>query len=213
MTGSVLFEGLPKGVLDEIKNDKQCRMEHYAPGEVIYTADRFERSLGLITDGSAVVKNHGGAGVIVRYLEADDCFGAAALFSKRESYVSEITAVRRCSVLFIPEDVIKSFMERYPRLSLNYIRFLTGRIEYLNTLVDAYSSSTVISKVSKFIYAHQVGSDVPFGFSLTELSKSLGIGRASLYRALDELENSGAIKKDGKNISVLDLDKLIENAG
>ncbi len=211
MTGSVLFDGLPKGVYEDIKNDKRCRIECYAPGDVIYTADNFERSLGLIINGSAVVKSHGGSGVIVRRLEADDCFGAAALFSQRENYVSEITALKNCSVLFIPEDVIKAFMERYPRLSLNYIRFLTGRIEYLNTLVDAYSSSTVISKVSKFIYAHQLGSGVPFGFNLTELSKSLGIGRASLYRALDELENSGAIKKDGKNISVLDLDKLIEN--
>ena len=49
---------------------------------------------------------------------------------------------------------------------------------------------------------------MPLTLSLTELSKALGIGRASLYRALDSFESRGLIKRNGKQITLADPDEL-----
>ncbi|MBQ2387779.1 MAG: winged helix-turn-helix domain-containing protein, partial [Clostridia bacterium] len=40
------------------------------------------------------------------------------------------------------------------------------------------------------------------------LSDRLGIGRASLYRALDDFEADGIIHRDGKNIFIKDINTL-----
>jgi CRP-like cAMP-binding protein len=37
----------------------------------------------------------------------------------------------------------------------------------------------------------------------------LGVGRASLYRAIDTLEKSGAITKNGKSIIINDINALL----
>ena len=44
--------------------------------------------------------------------------------------------------------------------------------------------------------------------SMTELSQSLNIGRASLYRALEEMENRGLILRGKKSVSILDPDGI-----
>ena len=44
--------------------------------------------------------------------------------------------------------------------------------------------------------------------SMTDLSQQLNLGRASLYRAVEELEESGAILRDGKLLKVLREDVL-----
>ena len=43
---------------------------------------------------------------------------------------------------------------------------------------------------------------------MTDLSQQLNLGRASLYRAAEELEESGAILRDGKMLKVLREDVL-----
>ena len=43
---------------------------------------------------------------------------------------------------------------------------------------------------------------------MVQLAKTIGVGRASLYRALDTLEKSGAIARQGKQIWIRDKEKL-----
>lgn len=144
----------------------------------------------------------------MRLLSEHECFGVAAVFSVDTRYVSYISAKTDCTVLFIPEEVVSEAIERIPRFARNYITFLTTRIQYLNTLVDAYSSPSVDVRLARYIVAYVGGRDVPFNLNMTALSKSLGIGRASLYRALDELENHGLITRENGKINVTDIEKL-----
>ena len=44
------------------------------------------------------------------------------------------------------------------------------------------------------------GNIVELNVSLSTLAKMIGIGRASLYRAIDKLESNGTIKKTEKQI-------------
>ena len=43
--------------------------------------------------------------------------------------------------------------------------------------------------------------------NMTLLSKMLGVGRSSLYRSLDSLENSGRIKRENNRIKVIKIEK------
>ena len=48
------------------------------------------------------------------------------------------------------------------------------------------------------------------GYSQEEVAGRLGVSRASLYRALDELRDQGAISHRGRTIHILDQ-KILEH--
>ncbi len=203
-----LFSGLNDAQLQSIVTDSRCQTVDHKAGENIYSADNFRRAVGIILNGTAEANSSINGGVTMRLLNKYECFGVAAVFSDGSQYVSYISAKTDCTVLFIPEQVISEAIERIPRFAKNYIAFLTTRIQYLNTLVDAYSSPNVEVRLARYIVAYVGGREVPFNLNMTALSKSLGIGRASLYRALDELARAGLIsRRDGK-ITVTNIEKL-----
>lgn len=204
-----LFNGLTETEVEAIVNDPECEQVQYKADSVIYSADDYRRAVGVLLSGKAVAKSGDDNGVIVRCLSKGDCFGVAAVFAKDgKPYVSSITAKTDCNILFLPEAVIARLVSQYKSFAANYISFLTGRIQYLNRLVGAYSSPNVETKLARFVSAYVDGEDVPFDLNMTSLSKSLGIGRASLYRALDSLEAAGVIRRDSKRILITDIKKL-----
>ncbi len=203
-----LFKNLSEAQINMIISDSRCETVAHKSGEDIYSADNFRRAVGIVLSGTAICNSSLNGGVTMRLLGEHDCFGVAAVFSLDTRYVSYISAKTDCSVLFIPEAVISEAIEQIPQFAQNYISFLTTRIQYLNTLVDAYSSPRIEVRLARYIVAYVGGRDVPFNLNMTALSKSLGIGRASLYRALDELEGRGLINREDGKITVTDIDKL-----
>lgn len=204
-----LFNGLTEAEVQSIVEHPECEQILFKANSTIYSADQFRHAIGVILSGKAVAKNGDDSGVIVRCLSKGDCFGVAAVFVHNgKPYVSNITAKTDCTVLFIPESVISVCLTQYKNFAVNYVSFLTGRIQYLNRLVSAYSSPNVETKLARFISAYVDGEAVPFDLNMTSLSKSLGIGRASLYRALDSLESNGVIKRDSKRIIITDIKKI-----
>ncbi len=204
-----LFKGLSDAEIETIVNHPECTQESFKANSEIYSAGQYRRAVGVLLSGKAVAKSGDNNGVIVRCLSKGECFGVAAVFATDDKpYVSSIITKSDCTVLFIPEEVIQIFIAKYNTFAINYISFLTGRIQYLNRLVSAYSSPNVETKLARFISAYIDGEDVPFDLNMTSLSKSLGIGRASLYRALDSLEDAGVIRRDSKRILITDIKKL-----
>lgn len=208
MTAKSIFEELDAAVIDEILSDTRCEESFYQKGDIIFDENNFSKKLGILQSGKAKVRSRGVGGVTIRVLVEGSCFGVASLFNDSERYVSQIEALDGCKVLFVPQDVLRDEMTKYPQLALNFIYFLTGRIIYLNTLIDAYSSPTVESKLARYLIAYSQGQDAPFDINMSELSRILGAGRASLYRATESFVQRGLIRKNGKTFEILDPKKL-----
>ena len=134
------------------------------------------------------------------------------LFCKENTYVSKIVASKECTVFFIPEQVVLESIRKNQRFMENYLSLLNEKVRYLNTLVEIYSSPNITTRLAKYLFTHEKELKLPVSSSLTELSNTLSIGRASLYRSLDELEGAGAIEKTGKKIVVSDMDVLSKYA-
>ena len=98
---------------------------------------------------------------------------------------------------------LTEWFDRYPQMAMNYIRFLSGRIRFLNRRLDAFSKNTVPARLMSFLTSEANGRSVSVK-SYTKLSESICISRATLYRALDTLESDGKIRRDRKNIVLLE---------
>lgn len=173
-------------------------------GEVIYSPRVFRRSLAFLLDGMVQVTKDE---LVVSTLRTGDVFGAAALFNGGEEYACTLTALTDCVVLFTPQKAVLALLHESPAFVENYVRYLSGRIRFLSSRLDAVSAGTAAQKLAQFLL-----SDMDQAHTLTSsaaaLCRRLGISRASLYRAFDALERAGAIRREQKRIVVLDPEKL-----
>ncbi len=179
----------------------------YSKGETVFSEKEYARGLVIIVKGSAAVTK---ADVLINILKKGDVFGMATLFYEEENYLTDITAKEELTVAFIPKDNIKKIFALYPVITENYITILSSKIHFLNSKISTYTKSENVQKVASLILenADSEKTQAVLPFNLTLAAKSLNMGRASFYRAIENLENDNIIKREGKKILILNSCKL-----
>ena len=204
LKGTFLFRGLEAEEIDRLLGG-QAQITAYRKGEVIYSPFSFRRELGILLRGNLTVTK---GSLTVSELGVGDLFGAAALFTDEELYVSTLTAARRCEVLFLSQRTVSRLIDESAPVRENYLRYLAQRIRFLSAKVDALSSGSGERKLSGFLLTNAGEDGVITVKSLTDLASRLGVARATLYRELDKLMDAGVIAKSGKTITVLKPESL-----
>lgn len=183
-----------------------CTAKHFAAGELIYSAESFEKSLGVIISGKVEVYGEtGNRRVRLNTLSRGDMFGAAALFGKDGGYVSTVISKTASDVLFVGESKVKEIIASDPQVALAYISFLSDKIRFLNRKISAFTAKNADSAVATALLAEKSRS---FELNISRLSKKLGIGRTSVYRSLESLEKLGAIGYSDGTVVILSEDIL-----
>ncbi len=186
-----LFKGAEKA-LDSIELSEPVS---FKKGEVIYDQNRFLKSIGIVLSGKAKAVSLVSNGPL-SYFTVGNVFGAAALFGNGEEYISRIEAVSDCTVQFIEQEALTQLFKKDEQIAVNYISFLSSKIRFLNGKLSVMMQEGAQGKL--FAYLYRLGEE---GYSgkMTELSKTLCMGRTSLYRSLENLEqNNLIVRKDGK---------------
>lgn len=204
-----LFKGVDVSLLFQDPNG--YFITEFTAGEEIYSPKNRQKHLGLILSGTAsVFSADENAGVLLRLLEKGDTFGVATLFSKRESFVSLILAKKPCRVLFFKEETISDLLKNDAAFCMNYVRFLSDRICFLNTKISCFTAGSPERRLAFFLLAFDEteSSQYTVSTSANSLSDMLNVGRASLYRAFEKMEADNLIKRNGKQITILDKNIL-----
>lgn len=155
-------------------------------------------SVGIIVSGSARIGRTGSTGesVTVRSIGIGEVFGAASVFGEWKSGKSRITAQTACKVLYISEDVLRRLLSEYPVIAVNYISFLSDRIRFLNRRIDAFSAGSAVQKLYEYLAELADGEkSITLKFGMAELARRLKMGRSSLYRSLEVLQENGLVTR------------------
>ncbi len=208
-----LFFGVSRKNLSDLLEEQEKTTVIYKRGDVIYSPDKYEESIGFIIRGNvSVVKP--ASEVIISNLTKGDLFGAVTLYSQRGYYVSSLVATTETKVLFINKNTVNVLMLSDGVLATNFISYLSDRIYYLNSRIDSFTGGSAESRLASYLIDCFGGyKTLQLKQPYTKLAVSLDIGRASLYRAFDNFIDAGAIEKDGKYIRLLNEDKLKEYIG
>ncbi len=183
-----------------LEAQEACSRELQSPktfekGTVIYSQRDFPRAFAVVLEGKAAVLSPSGA--TLRTLAAGDICGVTALFGC-DRYATTITALSRIKLQFITEEQLAGWMERHPQIGMNHIRFLNRRILYLNDKIRLYTEGSVEERLLSYISAHTAADgEILVSGGMAGLARELNIGRTSLYRTLEQLENCGKIFKNG----------------
>lgn len=184
---------------------EEMTAQDFADGEVIYENQHTKSALGFVVRGSAdVVRARAGCEVYLRTLPSGEAFGAAILFSDSETYVTRVRAKGKTKVVFLPESAAEGLMLAYPRAALGYIAFLSEKIRFLNQKIATFTAGSATEKLENFL-RQNADADGVFApkVSYSRIADALGLGRASLYRAIDDLCAAGIIRKEEKNIILI----------
>lgn len=173
-------------------------------GHTVYTPHRFRRCLGVLLQGRIRVSKDA---LVVSTLATGDVFGAAALFTDSEGYATTLTALTDCTLVLLPQENVARLLRESPEFAENYVRYLSGRIQFLSSRLDAVSAGSAERKLGQYLLSAAGETDC-VSMSATQLSARIGVGRATLYRAFEALERDGAIRREGKHIHILCREKL-----
>lgn len=192
-----LFQQMEKHTVQQAVNGGPfCRRE-YAKGEVIYDPHVFSRDLGVLLSGKVRVSK---GELAVSRLKPGELFGAAALFNEAPDYVTTLTALVPCTVLLFTQERVEQMMGEYPQIQRNYITYLSGRIRFLSGKLEELSGPRAEDKLLHYFSQHSIDGKAELDCSMTELAHRLDMGRATLYRALETLENQNRIQRMGKTV-------------
>ncbi len=178
-------------------------VQSFARHEDICSPETPVRALGIVLEGRAVALAASRERTVLAAFGPGDSFGAAALFGG-SGYVSCIRAETACRVLLIPETLLRQWFHQCPQAAENYVTFLSGRVRFLNSKIAILTQDSAQHRLYRWLRAScDEEGRLPEGLSMTRLAGLLSMGRTSLYRALDELEQAGLIVRSGKRIEVL----------
>ncbi len=206
LLSTFIFSGYSREELISLLSETKRDVRTYAKGEVIFSPQSFRRELGVVLSGRVLVTK---GELTVSELVRGDIFGAAALFNDEERYVSTLTARTRCTALFLAQETVRELITREEKVRVNYVRYLSNRIRFLSDKIDALTQVGGRQRLSSYLLSNaDENGCVRTGCSMTELSSRLHIGRATLYRELSKLEETGVLARTGRTITILKPEEL-----
>lgn len=203
-----LFKDAERSFILDAVNDERSEWLRFKKGSELYCYHDFKNSLGIILKGRiSVNKNrHDEGSVLINFLKSGDAFGGAAVFSKADEYIASLKAESDCAILFMPRELLCDLFEKSNAIMMNYIAYLSDSLVFLNKRLDLFTSGGAEERVAEYIRINSItdenGCSVLPDFSFSRLADYLAIGRASLYRILNDFEKQGLIKKEGKKIYI-----------
>ena len=175
-----------------------AQLQTFEKGQIIYSPGHYQHSLGIIVRGRAVVEKE--CGVLLNDLGAGQCFGAAALFVRRTSMSPPCAPKRLLHPVFV-DGADAPNPSAKPGHCLQLHPLSVRKIQFLNRKIDSFTAPGAQQALLSYLRQQPGGKSV--GLSMVKLSEMLNIGRTSLYRAVEQLEQCGKIKREGKTIQLM----------
>ncbi|MBS7220892.1 MAG: Crp/Fnr family transcriptional regulator [Clostridiales bacterium] len=206
MGKNIQFIKLEKEIKELIVGDERAEWLNFSKNEIIYGYDSYKKSLGIILKGKVSVRKDRTSNVLINTLGNGDIFGGAALFSKYDRFIGTLRAETDSDILFIPENLMEEIIVKSPESAVSYIKYLSESLMFLNNRLDIFTAGGAEERTLEYIRKNsrtdENGRTVADGMSMTELSEYLAVGRATLYRILDEFQRNGIIQRDGRKIYI-----------
>ena len=201
--------------LNELKNffDDKGATYSYKTGEVIYKEGAHSNYVYLITTG--VIKTHkmdeSGKELITALFKADDFLVFTSLI-ENIPYQESATAMEPVELTGVSKKELKDILEKSNTVSLELMDLLTDNLVEIKEQLLQMAYSSVKKKTAQTIlqFAQILRKDPGEGIKISryDLASVAGIATESLIRTLSGFKKEGLIEIEGRNIRILNLERL-----
>lgn len=199
-----LFIGLSTDELDDIQVHFGQTQQHRKG-----TSLPKDGRLGVVLKGSLCIRSTSADDrpLILNRLSAGEVYGVAQVFLP-EHPLSLVTVEQDSTIFTMDQTAVLNLIRQNAVFGQNYLRFLAGRVEYLNKKISTFASYNTETRLFDYL-DHEADEEGFVTFkSYSDLAKTLGVGRASLYRALDHLKKEGTLDANQANNKTLRLKRI-----
>ena len=212
-----LFEGLTDNEVIDLMHTVRYRVTRLYKGDFLFVAGEDCLHANILLDGEVVAYLEGASDRYIRMstFHAGNMFAPAFLFAQVRRYPVTVQATTNTKVLRILSADFERLLELDSRLSKNFTIILSNLIAGLTKKVGMLLLS-VRDKIIFFLKEEQhrqQSNTIRLSMSRQELADHFGIQKYSLQRALNELQESGAIRIDGKTIEILSGGRVVAGTG
>ena len=115
-------------------------------------------------------------------------------------------------MVFFTAQQIRELFDAYPGMMMRYINFLTARTQELRWEYLMAATPSALDRVRKYCAAQMEEESqlVVLPRSMSALAGRLHMSRSTLYRCLDQLEQQGVLRHQGKDLEILCPQRLTE---
>jgi CheY-like chemotaxis protein len=201
--------------LNDLKNffDDNGAAFTFAKDEIIYREGNHCNYIYLINKGAVKCFRIDGQGkeLVTALYKEDDLFGYIS-FTNNLPYQETAMAIDDAKLVGLSLMEFKKILDNNPKVSLELIQLLTDDLSMVKAQLLQMAYSSVNKKTADTIlkFAEKINRkpDDPIKISRNDLASVAGIASETLIRALTSLKKQGIIIADGRNIKVLDIQRL-----
>jgi len=218
-----LFTGLSEPELVVV--GERVRQRRYRQGDTIFYRDDPGVALYIILDGRVKIHNEtpDGGDMIIAVLTTGDFFGELAVIDGDERSACA-TSLEPTELLMLTKEDLHDIIQRNPKIGLNLLVTLAGRLRRTTEALQALSTLDVNGRVAKqlLMLSTQHGIQTPQGSQIelrltqADLAALVGASRESVNKVLGYFRRRGWVEIDERHrITVLnpaELEKRCEAA-
>lgn len=196
-----LFTGLDAAALQTVA--REARERQVAKGDALFGQGE-EALHGYVVGWGRLRLDQttpDGQNVVLRYMGPGDLVGTVAVL-RRVPFPATPLAVEDCLVLSWSAARISELMERFPRIALNAIAVIGGRIEELQARLQEVATQRVERRIASALLriANQSGRrieggiEIPFPLSRQDLAEMTATTLHTVSRTLSAWDHEGIIE-------------------
>lgn len=207
-----IFKHLSKNDLFDLL--KIIKHKKFKKGETIFDVGDSFNTLYVVNSGRIKIHNYtfSGDDNILYFLEEGDIFGEISLL-KTSHFKHRGTAMKNTNLCMISKNDFDDLIQSKPSISIKIFESAYTRIKNLENHLQILQSSSAINKVAGFLlmkYSNDGSNQLFINMTQKEIANYIGIRRETYSRYFNDLIDKKIIKKVGKTIEIIDLEKLVE---
>jgi len=185
--------------------------------DIIFDDGEIPKGVYILEKGAAKLSKSGSFGKdqILRFIKEGDIIGYRALLCG-ENFQAKAEAMTDVECTFLPADIFMDLLEVDPKLSFIMLQKISYELGESSNTITFLAQKTVRERLAEILILleQKLGTD-PEGFikiSLTreEIANIIGTATESAIRLISEFKQDSLIEVDGRNIKILNHDKLMK---
>ena len=204
---SLIFSSLNEDELVELS--KLAIERSFKSGEFVFWEGDASDWFYIVVEGRIKVLKHSSLGkeFIIAFFGPDEMFGEVAVFEGK-TYPASAQAVIDTKVLEIKKEDFLSFLSGRPRVALEIISVLGGRLRDAQGRLKDLAGERVEQRLARtlLMLSAKLGPDLPF--TRQEIADMAGTTTETAIRVTSRLKDEGIIRSVRGKIIILDEAKL-----
>jgi CRP-like cAMP-binding protein len=204
--------------LRQLNQVKVCNT--YEPGQIIFYQGNPCLGIFCVESGTVAIKkvDSQGNSALVRMVNSGQTLGYRTYFAGG-SYAANAEALTRCRICFIDKEEVRKLLENNPSVGFSFLRHVSrdlqsaedARLQVSSLPVRARVAHLLLTLKDRFATVDEEGNlTIELPMARRDMADMVGTRPETIARTIHSMEEDGVAIFTGRNVTVRDLDALLD---